>query len=86
MISRPTVIRTAIFLATVVAAWGVLSLGTSESPPELIVGRPAPATFIAENDATVVDSEAVDALRQQARDEVLPVRESNPEIEASMEE
>lgn len=85
MISRPTVVRAAIFLATVVAAWGVLSLGTASSDPELVVGETAPRTFYAENDANVIDAAAVDALREQARADVEPVRESDPEIEASVE-
>ncbi len=83
--SRPTVVRLAIFLATVVASWGVLSLGTTASEPELIVGETAPRTFYAEKDATVVDAAAVEALREQAREAVEPVRESDPEIEASVE-
>lgn len=85
MIPRPTVVRLAIFLATVVAAWGVLSLATASSEPDLVVGETAPRTFYAENDATVIHSEAVEALREQARAEVEPVRESDPEIEASVE-
>lgn len=83
--SRPTVVRIAIFLATVVAAWGVLSLGTSAADPELEVGQPASRTFYAENAETVIDTQAVAALKEQARQEVEPVRESDPEIEASVE-
>ena len=85
MITRPTVVRVAIFLATVVAAWGVLSLGTSASEPDLEAGQTAPRTFFAENPATVVNEAAVADLREQEREAVQPVRESNPEIEASVE-
>ncbi len=85
MISRPTVVRLAIFLATVVAAWGVLSLGTAASEPELMVGQPAAREYEAENPATVEDKTATEAERELARESVEPVRESDPEIEASVE-
>lgn len=85
MIGRPTVVRLATFLATVVAAWGVLSLGTAATEDELAVGQTAPRTFYAERDATVIDEGAVDDLREQARADVVAVRESDPEIEASVE-
>ena len=85
MITRPTIVRLAIFLATVVAAWGVLSMGTSASEPQLEAGQAAPRTFRAENPGPVVNDAAVEELRQEAREEVLPVRESNLEIETSVE-
>ena len=47
---RPTIVRLSIFLATVVAAWGVLSLGSAEAEPVLVVGMPASQTFTAGRD------------------------------------
>ncbi len=81
---RPTVVRLAIFLATMVATWGVLSLGTTDVRPELMVGQPAPETFTAGKSAQVVDVVATERDKQDARDAVEPVRESDPEIEASV--
>ena len=42
---RPTVVRLAIFLATVVATWSVLSLGNADESQELLVGALAPQTY-----------------------------------------
>ena len=58
MIQRPAVVRTAIFLATVVASWAVLSLGTTTSNLDLSVGDLAPQTYEAQNAATVIDTVA----------------------------
>jgi putative nucleotidyltransferase with HDIG domain len=81
---RPTVVRLSIFLATVVATWGVLSLGTAESEPELQVGQPAPQRYTAAKAESVVDSDATEVARQEARDSVEPIKETNDEIEASV--
>lgn len=81
---RPTVVRIAIFLATVVATWGVLSLGTADESQELLVGALAPQTYRAEKPAEVEDKDATDRLRQEARDAVEPIRETDPEIQASV--
>lgn len=81
---RPTLVRVTIFLATVVAAWGILSLGTSASEPELTVGEPALRRYVVEEPATVVDVAATQELEDQARESVEPIRESDPEIESSV--
>ncbi len=82
---RASVVRIALFLATVVSVWGVLSLGTSSSR-DLVVGEPAPSRFVAETPGSVVDEGAVEDLREQARADVEPVRESDLAVEASVEE
>lgn len=81
---RPTVVWIALFLATVVATWGVLSIGTSPAEPALMVGQPAGQTFTAENSQNVVDAEETERRKQEASDGVEPVRESDPEIESSV--
>ena len=81
---RPTVVWIALFLATVVATWGVLSIGTTSAEPALMVGQPAGQTFTAENSQNVVDAEETDRRKQEARDGVEPIRESDPEIESSV--
>jgi hypothetical protein len=81
---RPTVVRIALFLATVVATWGVLSIGISSAEAELMVGQPAPQTFTAEKSEDVVDSEEIARKEQVARDDVEPIREPDFEVEGSV--
>ena len=83
---RPTVVRTALFLATVVATWGVLSIGTSAAEPALMVGQPAAQTFTAETSENVVDAKETERRKQEARDGVEPIREPDSEIESSVTE
>lgn len=78
---RPALVRISIFLATVVAAWGVLSLGSGEAAVVNEVGKPAPQTYTASRPADVVDVEATEAAQQEARDSVPAIKETNPEIE-----
>ena len=80
--SRPTVIRIALFLATVVSTWGVLSIGTSSAEADLMVGQPASQTFTAETSEEVVDAEEWERRKQAARDAVEPIREPDSEIES----
>ena len=84
--SRPTFVRLAIFLATVVATWGVLSLGGDSQDSDLVVGQPAPQDFEAEKTADVVDTEATEAAKQAAREGVDSdlAREPQPAVEASV--
>ncbi len=84
MIERPFVVRMATFLATVVAAWGILSLGTTTSNPNLQIGSPAPQTFLAHSAATVPDVEETERLQQEARDAVAPISKVHPEIESEV--
>ncbi len=81
---RPTVVRIALFLATVVATWGVLSIGISSAEAELMVGQPAPQTFTAEKSEDVVDSEETARREKAARDAVEPIREPDSEVESSV--
>ena len=81
---RPTIVRLSIFLATVVAAWGVLSLGSAEAEPVLVVGMPAPQTFTAARSAPVIDEVATNEAEQAERDSVEPIKETNPEIESAV--
>ncbi len=82
--SRPWVIRVATFLATVVAAWGVLSWGTEEASTELQVGDPADQTYEAQRAATVVDSAETERLRQEARDGVEPILSRRSDVETEV--
>lgn len=81
---RSTLVRGSIFLATVVAAWAVLTLGTAAEAPSLQVGAIAQQDYEAGEDATVVDEEATEALRQEARDAVEPPRQTDPEVEETV--
>lgn len=81
---RPTIVRLSIFLATVVAAWGVLSLGSAEAEPVLVVGMPASQTFTAARSAPVIDEVATNEAEQAERDSVEPIKETNPEIESAV--
>jgi len=52
---RPTLVRIATFLATVVAAWGVLSLGTERISLDLKEGDLADQPFTAEVTREVIN-------------------------------
>ncbi|HSM44602.1 MAG TPA: hypothetical protein VK969_06245, partial [Acidimicrobiia bacterium] len=80
---RSTVVRVAIFLATVVASWAVLSIGTGAEPSSLEEeeGRPSPETFFAEQAATVVDRAETERLQREARDAVPEPREVDTDIQ-----
>ena len=81
---RPTLVRVATFIATVVAAWGVLSLGTGATDPELVVGAPAPREYRAQRPAEVIDTVETERLRQEARDSVEPIEQINEQIESAV--
>jgi putative nucleotidyltransferase with HDIG domain len=81
---RSTLVRLAIFLATVVAAWAVLSLGTESDLPQLEEGRLAPQTFYADQAATVVDVEETERLKEEARGDVEAPREVDTDVETAV--
>jgi putative nucleotidyltransferase with HDIG domain len=83
VIHRSTLVRIAMFLATVFAAWAVLSLGAGAESLKLEVGEPAPDDFWADRTDTVIDIEETRRLQQQARDDVPPPREVDAEVEAA---
>jgi putative nucleotidyltransferase with HDIG domain len=81
---RPTLVRVATFVATVVAAWGVLSLGTGSADPELVVGAPAPREYRAQRQGEVIDTVETENQRQEARDAVEPIEQINEQIETTV--
>jgi len=81
---RSTLVRGAIFLATVAASGALLSLGTAEVQPELEIGELTERAYEAGRTETIVDVEATEALEQAARDSVAPPRRTDPEIEATV--
>ena len=81
---RPTLVRLATFVATVVAAWGVLSLGGGSAEPELSVGELAPREYRAQIPGTVTDTVETEALRQEARESVPPIEQINEQIESTV--
>ncbi|MGA8039941.1 MAG: HDIG domain-containing metalloprotein [Acidimicrobiia bacterium] len=84
---RPTVIRVATFLATVVAAWGVLSLGAGKGEAsDLHVGDLATRDYTAQTSAEVIDTVATANDRQAKRDEVDPILETDVDVQTSVEE
>src|SRR3990170_1439288 len=78
---RPTLMRVAIFVVVVTATWAVLSLGTSVSDPNLEVGALASQEYRARQRADVIDVAATDDLKEQARETVEPIRDTNIETE-----
>jgi putative nucleotidyltransferase with HDIG domain len=81
---RSTLVRAVIFLATVVAASAILTLGTGDDTPDLQVGGVAQQDYLAGQDAMVVNEEATEALRDEARDSVDPPRQRDSEVEATV--
>ena len=78
---RPTLMRVAIFVVVVTATWAVLSLGTSVSDPNLEEGALASQEYRARQRADVIDVAATDDLKEQARETVEPIRDTNIETE-----
>ncbi|HJQ77284.1 MAG TPA: HDIG domain-containing protein [Acidimicrobiia bacterium] len=83
---RSTLVRAAVFLATVAAVWGILILGTGQDAPELEVGSLAKQEFDAERSAVVVDEEETERLREEARAAVPAPRERNEEVAVAVED
>ncbi|HEX9863337.1 MAG TPA: HDIG domain-containing protein [Acidimicrobiia bacterium] len=73
MIPRPTFVRLATFVATVVAAWGVLSLGAEPATSVLQEGALAEQVYTAENEADVPHVANTEAAKEAARNAVEPV-------------
>lgn len=67
---RSTLVRGSIFLATVTAAWAILSLGSGATTPELTVGAISTQDYVAGRSETIEDVEATERARQEARDAV----------------
>ena len=78
---RPTLVRLATFLATLVAAWGVLSLGTSSADESLEVGALAEREYKAQRAADVEDTEATQAARDEAAAAVPDEYRIHPEVQ-----
>lgn len=70
---RPSLIRLAMFMATVVAVWGVLSLGSEDPTSDLHVGMPSPQTYLAMSTAEVEDVAETRRLEDEARASVEPI-------------
>ena len=81
---KPWLIRVATFLATVVAAWGVLAWGTEDATTDLSVGDLAPQTYEAQRSETVENPVETERLKQEARDAVEPIRFADPEVVSSV--
>ncbi|MGA7282674.1 MAG: HDIG domain-containing metalloprotein [Acidimicrobiia bacterium] len=81
---RPTVIRVATFLATVVAAWGVLSFAPSDTSTDLVVGSLAPREYRAQRASSVIDTVETENQKQAARDSVPVVQQISEEIESTV--
>jgi putative nucleotidyltransferase with HDIG domain len=82
--ARPTLVRIATFVATVVAAWGVLSLGGVSADPKLVLGAPAPQEFRAQRPSEVTNTAETERLKQEARDSVDPIEQINEQIESTV--
>ena len=81
---RSTTVRLSIFLATVVASWAVLSIGSAADIPNLAEGQLSPQRFEAARTESVIDEDETERLEQEARDAVPEPREANAEVESSV--
>jgi hypothetical protein len=86
MMPRPTLVRIATFLATVVAAWGVLSLGTERISLDLEEGDLATQPFTAEVTREVVNVAATDAEKEAARNQVEPIYRTDTSVQDSVQD
>ncbi|HEX2155045.1 MAG TPA: HDIG domain-containing protein [Acidimicrobiia bacterium] len=79
---RTTLLRLAVFVATTVAAWGVLAYGGDrEDPDELEVGEIAAQDYEVVAAGPVLDVARYEDAQQAAREAVDPVTEPRPDIE-----
>ncbi|HLU32355.1 MAG TPA: hypothetical protein VK088_11375, partial [Acidimicrobiia bacterium] len=79
---RPSILRLAVFVATTVAAWGVLAFGGDvEDPGELQVGDIARRDYEVVNEERVLDTVRYEAAREAAANAVDPVAIPRPEVE-----
>ncbi|MGH8950728.1 MAG: hypothetical protein ACRDX9_04825, partial [Acidimicrobiia bacterium] len=82
-----TLVRIATFFATVVAAWGVLSLGGGAAEfDDLEPGQVAEQDYFAELSRTVLDTEATTAQIEAARAEVDPILRTDTEVQTAVED
>jgi len=81
---RPTLIRLATFVVTVVAMWSVLSLGGGSAEPGLVLGAPAPQEYRAQLPSEVTNTAETERLRQEAREAVDPIEQINEQIESTV--
>jgi membrane-associated HD superfamily phosphohydrolase len=84
MMERSTLVRGAIFLATVAAASAILVLGTGSNTPTLEVGDVADQTYVADRSDTVEDVEATARAQQEARDAVEPPFYTDTNVEQAV--
>ena len=79
---RPTLVRLAVFVATTVAAWGILTVGMeSEIPDDLQPGQVAARDYEVVDPGPVVDQDAFERAQAAARESVEPVTVARSEIE-----
>ena len=78
--TRITWTRIGIFIFTTVAAWGILSIGTS-GVSGLAAGEPASRDYIARTEARVVNEEATELAKEEARGLVPPQYRHDEEAE-----
>ena len=78
---RLNVVRFFIFLATVVGAWGLLSLGGSESAAQMEVGQVAKRDYEARISRDVEDTIATEQLKQEAAEAVPDEVRQDPDAE-----
>lgn len=79
---RPTLVRLAVFVATTVAAWGILTVGMDqESPDDLQPGQVALRDYEVVDPGPVVDQDAFERAQEAARNSVEPVTVARTETE-----
>lgn len=83
---RSAFVRMATFAATVVAAWGVLSLGAEPALSVLEEGDLALQEYIAEKPAEVIDVAATEEAREAARNDVEPVYRIDTSVQNSVQD
>lgn len=83
---RSTVVRAAVFLATVFAAWSVLSLGTVAETQPLTAGAVATQAYVADRTDTIEDVDATEEARESARAGVERPFHTDPNVEQAVYE
>ncbi|MFP3914800.1 MAG: HDIG domain-containing metalloprotein [Actinomycetota bacterium] len=82
MMHRPGILRLAVFVATTVAAWGILAYGGgADDSTDLQVDAVAQRDYVVQNEARVLDEVRYEAAQEAARNSVEPVTVHRPEVE-----
>ncbi|HDH03592.1 MAG TPA: hypothetical protein ENH15_05045, partial [Actinobacteria bacterium] len=79
---RRSLLRPAILVATILLTWAALFIGQQFDAPDLSANQISPETYRAPRDFFLIDQEATDIAKQAAADDVEPIFDRDPSVDA----